>query len=159
MAVSKTSHGGGIILISIIIAALLSLLPLPDTLRYFRPELVGMTLIYWTMAVPHRSGISFAWTIGLLMDVILGGALGLFAFTYALLVYLVLQFHLQIRQHPMWQQSLVVFSLILLLEILFVLVDAPRVDWRFFLPAITSMFLWPVIYRVLRSVRRTFHVR
>jgi len=159
MATSKTSQGGGIIILSIAMAALLTLIPLPDTLRYYRPEFVGITLIYWTMAVPHRSGISFAWTIGLLMDVMLGGSLGLLAFSYALIVYFVLQFHLQIRQHPMWQQTLLVFSLILLVQTLFMLAESNNVGWRFCLPAITSMLLWPIIYRVLRSVRRTFHVR
>lgn len=159
MATTKSSQGGGIIMVSIVIAALLTLIPLPDTFRYYRPEFVGITLIYWTMALPHRSGISFAWTIGLIMDVILGGSLGVFAFSYALIVYIVLQFHLQIRQHPMWQQTLLIFSLVLIIQTLFVLVELNNVGWRFCLPAITSMLLWPIIYRVLRSVRRTFHVR
>jgi len=156
---SKSSHGGGVIITTLIIAALLTLVPLPEAIRLFRPEFVGITLIYWTMAVPQRLGISFAWCIGLLMDVMLGGVLGLLAFTYALLVYLVLQFHLQIRQYPMWQQALSVFALILLLQILFVIVTSHSTGWSFWMPAIMSMLVWPVVYRILRGVRRTFHVQ
>ncbi len=156
---SRSSQGGGIILLTIIAAALLSLIPLPDTIRSFRPEFVALTLIYWTMAVPKRIGISFSWTIGLLMDVLLGGSLGLLAFSYALIVYLVLQFHLQIRQYPMWQQALSVFSLILLLQILFVITASYSEGWAFWIPAIMSMLIWPIIYRLLRGVRRTFHVQ
>jgi len=159
MATNKTSQGGGVIIISIIVAALLTLVPLPDSVRMFRPEFVALALIYWTMAAPHHIGISFAWSVGLLMDVMLGGALGLLAFAYALIVYLVLQFHLQIRQYPMWQQALSVFSLVLLLQLLFVIVESHTAGWSFWLPAISSMLIWPVIYSVLRSVRRTFHVR
>jgi len=92
------------------------------------------------------------------MDVLLGGALGLLAFSYALIVYLVLQFHLQLRQYPMWQQALIIFSLILLLQILFVFTASYSMGWSFWMPAIISMLIWPVIYRLLRGVRRTFHV-
>jgi len=159
MATHKTSQGGGVIIITLIVAALLTLVPLPDSIRMFRPEFVGLALIYWTMATPRHIGISFAWSVGLLMDVMLGGALGLLAFAYALIVYLVLQFHLQIRQYPMWQQALSVFSLVLLLQLLFVIVESHTAGWSFWLPAISSMLIWPVIYSALRSVRRTFHVR
>jgi len=159
MAANKTSQGGGVIIVSIIVAALLTLIPLPDQVRLFRPEFVGIVLIYWTMAVPHHIGISFAWGVGLLMDVMLGGALGLLAFSYALIVYFVLQFHLQIRQYPMWQQALSVFTLVLLLQLLFVITESHGAGWAFWLPAISSMLIWPVMYSVLRSVRRTFHVR
>ncbi|MDC9724362.1 MAG: rod shape-determining protein MreD [Gammaproteobacteria bacterium] len=155
---SKSSYGGGVIITTLIIAALLTLLPLPDYVRVFRPEFVGLTLIYWALAVPQRVGISFAWSIGLLMDVMLGGALGLLAFTYSLLVYLVLQFHLQLRQYPMWQQALSVFSLILLLQILFVFASSHSAGWTFWMPAIMSMLIWPLVYHLLRGVRRTFHV-
>ena len=133
---SNSSHGGGVIIMTIIVAALLTLVPLPDSARYFRPEFVALTLIYWTMAVPRRVGISFSWSIGLLMDVLLGGALGLLAFSYALIVYLVLQFHLQLRQYPMWQQALIIFSLILLLQILFVFTASYSIGWSFWMPAI-----------------------
>jgi len=158
MATSKSSGGGGVIITTIIISALLTIVPLPESIRLFRPEFVGITLIYWTMAVPNRVGISFAWTIGLLMDVMLGGALGLLAFTYALIVYLVLQFHLQLRQYPMWQQALSILSLVLLLQILFVLVSSHSAGWEFWLPAISSMLIWPLFFNVLRTIRRTFHV-
>ncbi|NOQ94876.1 MAG: rod shape-determining protein MreD [Methylophaga sp.] len=155
---SKSSNGGGVIITTIIIAALLTLVPLPDSARLFRPEFVGITLIYWALAAPQRVGISFAWSMGLLMDVMLGGVLGLLAFSYSLLVYLVLQFHLQLRQYPMWQQALSVFSLILLLQILLVFVASHSAGWTFWMPAIMSMLIWPVVYHILRGVRRTFHV-
>jgi len=159
MAINKSSQGGGVIIITLIVAALLTLVPLPDQIRIFRPEFVALVLIYWTMAAPQHIGISFAWCVGLLMDVMLGGALGLLAFTYALIIYFILQFHLQIRQYPLWQQALIVFSLVLLLQLLFVIVESHTAGWSFWLPAISSMLIWPLIYNVLRSVRRTFHVR
>lgn len=158
MIANKTGHGSGMIMLSIIIAALLMIIPLPEQIRLFRPEFVAMTLIYWTMALPHRMGLSFAWCVGLLMDVVLGGALGLLAFSYALIVYLILQFHLQIRQYPLWQQAFSIFVLILLIQLLFIVVSSHTAGWSFWLPAISSTLVWPIMYGVLRRVRRTFHV-
>lgn len=158
MVKSERSHGGSIIIISIVMAVLLMLIPLPDSLRVFRPEWVVLTLIYWTMAVPQRIGVGYAWTVGLLMDVILGSTFGVMAFAYAVVIYVILVFHLQLRQYPIWQQAISVFLLILLLQLVLIITTMHTANWYFWLPAMISMLLWPVIYALLRGVRCTFHV-
>ncbi|RKZ88123.1 MAG: rod shape-determining protein MreD [Gammaproteobacteria bacterium] len=157
MAENQKSHGG-IIIFTIVFAMLLMLLPLPDSLRFFRPEWVLITLIYWAMAVPRLVGVGFAWVVGLLMDVMMGGAMGVLAFSYTLVIYLVLQFHLQLRQYPLWQQALSILSLVLLVDIVTVLVSPTMAGWHVWLPAVSSTVLWPVMYSLLRTVRRTFNV-
>ena len=157
MAKNKTSYGG-VIVLTIVFAMLLMMLPLPDALRFFRPEWVLITLIYWAMAVPRLVGVGFAWVVGLFMDVMMGGTMGLLAFSYTLVVYLVLQFHLQLRQYPLWQQALVIMSLILFVDILTVLITPTMSSWHVWLPAISSSLWWPVIYLLLRTIRRTFNV-
>ncbi len=157
MAENQKSHGG-IIIFTIVFAMLLMLLPLPDSLRFFRPEWVLITLIYWAMAVPRLVGVGFAWVVGLLMDVMMGGAMGVLAFSYTLVIYLVLQFHLQLRQYPLWQQALSILSLVLLVDIVTVLVSPTMAGWHVWLPAVSSTVLWTVMYSLLRTVRRTFNV-
>ena len=157
MATNKSSHSG-VIVLTIVFAMLLMILPLPDSLRFLRPEWVLITLIYWAMAVPRLVGVGFAWVVGLLMDVMMGGAIGLLAFSYTLVIYLVLQFHLQLRQYPLWQQALSIMSLILLADVLIILVTPTMAGWYVWLPAISSTVLWPVIYPLLRTVRRTFNI-
>ena len=157
MVTNKQSHGG-VIVFTIVLAMLLMMLPLPDTVRFIRPEWVLITLIYWAMAVPRLVGLGFAWVVGLLMDVMMGGSMGVLAFSYTLIIYLVLQFHLQLRQYPVWQQALSIMSLILLADIISVLVTPTTTGWHVWLPAISSTVLWPVIYSLLRTVRRTFNV-
>lgn len=157
MATNKSSHSG-VIVLTIVFAMLLMILPLPDSLRFLRPEWVLITLIYWAMAVPRLVGVGFAWVVGLLMDVMMGGAIGLLAFSYTLVIYLVLQFHLQLRQYPLWQQALSIMSLILLADVLIILVTPTMAGWHVWLPAISSTVLWPVIYPLLRTVRRTFNI-
>jgi rod shape-determining protein MreD len=159
MAKVDQPQGGFIIIISILLAMVLMLMPLPDSLRVIRPEWVLLTLMYWAMALPRRVGVGYAWLVGLSMDVLLGGILGILAFAYALVVYLVLHFHLQLRQFPLWQQALSLMSLILLVHIVTVVMTPVMTEWHTWLPAVVSTLLWPLIYVFLRAVRRYFHVR
>ncbi|MDH5357610.1 MAG: rod shape-determining protein MreD [Gammaproteobacteria bacterium] len=158
MATYKTPQGGVIIVFSVLFAMLLMLLPLPETLRFVRPEWVIMVLIYWAMALPNRVGVGFAWVVGLLIDVMMGGTLGVLAFAYALVIYLVLGFHLQLRQYPLWQQALSIMSLVLLVHIIAVLISPRTASWHVWLPAVTSTIMWPFVYGTLRKLRRTLKV-
>jgi rod shape-determining protein MreD len=159
MAMVDKPQGGLIIIMSVMLAMILMLIPLSDSWRFFRPEWVLLTLMYWAMALPRRVGVGYAWLVGLFMDVLLGGTLGVLAFAYALVVYLILHFHLQLRQFPLWQQALSLMSLILLVHIVTVFMTTKVTGWHAWLPAIVSTLLWPIIYIFLRGVRRTFHVK
>lgn len=159
MAAIDQPQGGIIIVMSVLLAMILMLMPLPDSIQYLRPEWVLLTLMYWAMALPHRVGIGYAWLVGLFMDLLMGGVLGILAFAYALVIYLVLHFHLQLRQFPLWQQALSLMSLILLVHVVTVVMTTKVTGWQAWLPAVISTVLWPLIYMFLRGVRRTFHVR
>jgi len=158
MATIRASQGGSLIVITVIIAMLLMLVPIPDNLRFARPEWVLMTLIYWAMALPQRVGVGYAWTVGLMMDVLMGGALGVEAFSYAFVIYLILRFHLQLRQYPLWQQALSIMTLVMVVNIPAVVMTSNFASWNVWLPAVTTTVLWPIVYAFLRAVRRTFNV-
>jgi len=160
MIKNDQSQGAYIIIISILFAMILMLIPLPDSMRILRPEWVLLTVMYWSMALPRSVGIGYAWVVGLLMDVLFGGALGVLAFSYALVVYLILHFHLQLRQFPLWQQALSLMSLILLVHIVTASMTSATSSWLSWFPAaLTSTLLWPLVHVFLRTVRRTFNVR
>lgn len=159
MASVDKPQGGLIIVMSVMLAMILMLIPLSESWRFLRPEWVLLTLMYWAMALPRRVGVGYAWLVGLFMDVLLGGTLGVLAFAYALVIYLILHFHLQLRQFPLWQQALSLMSLILLVHIVTVVMTTKVTGWHAWLPAIVSTVLWPIIYIFLRGVRRTFHVK
>tara|TARA_B100000767_G_scaffold263198_1_gene276686 strand:+ start:81 stop:563 length:483 start_codon:yes stop_codon:yes gene_type:complete len=160
MVKNDQSQGAYIIILSILFAMILMLIPLPDSMRILRPEWVLLTVMYWSMALPRSVGIGYAWVVGLLMDVLFGGALGILAFSYALVVYLILHFHLQLRQFPLWQQALSLMSLILLVHIVTASMTSATSSWLSWFPAaLTSTLLWPLVHVFLRTVRRTFNVR
>jgi len=155
---TKPSNGSFIVIITIVIAMILMLLPLPKVLQLFRPEFVLMVLMYWTMALPRKVSVGVAWAVGVLMDVMMGGALGVTAFSYALVIFLTARFHLQLRQYPVWQQALIILSLVLLVHIIAVIVSPQTATWFIWIPAVTSMVIWPMNYALLRNIRRSFNV-
>lgn len=157
MVLVKSQHTS-VIYITLLFAILLMLVPLPDSFRYARPEWVAMTLIYWAMALPQRVSIGIAWFTGLVMDVITGGLLGVHAFAYALVIYLVGRLHLQLRQYPLWQQAFTILSLIFLVHFIVMLSALVNVTWNHWLTVLTSTLVWPFVYAVLRKLRRSFQV-
>jgi|TARA_B110000240_G_scaffold4221_1_gene4769 rod shape-determining protein MreD len=160
MVKNDGSGGGHVIITSILIAMVLMLIQLPESMRILRPEWVLLTLMYWAMALPLRVGIGYAWVVGLLMDVLFGGVLGVLAFSYAVVVYLILRFHLQLRQFPLWQQALSLMSLILLVHVVTASMTSGMSGWLAYFPAaVMSTLLWPLVHVFLRGVRRTFNVR
>ena len=154
--------GRWIIVLSLLCAFFLSEVPWPGALQRFHPDWVAMTLIYWGMAVPQRVGIGIFWMVGLLLDIARGGLLGQHALALAAVAYVVSQTYRQSRVLPLWQQT---FSILLLLAIERILlfwisgvIGYPPRDWWYLAPALGGMLLWPLLFIVLRDVRRYFQV-
>lgn len=154
--------GGWILFISLLIAFLLTALPLPHWADDWRPAWVAMVLIYWCMALPERIGIGIAWCLGLLLDVQQGALLGQNALGLALIAYFVIQIHKRFRIFPLVQQScLVGFIIIFYLLIsswVTGIMGIPPKTWTYWMPAISSMVLWPWLFVILRDIRRQYNV-
>ena len=154
--------GGNIILLSFVVAFILSMVPLPQILQTVRPEFVTIVLIYWVIAVPNRVSVGIGWTAGLIYDVSTDALLGQHALTFALIAYLAIKLHQRIRVFPVWQQALTIFILMMFqgtitLWINGMLGDAPPLS-TFMLPAISTALFWPVAYLLLRQVRRFYQI-
>ena len=151
-------HNYGIILITFIVALMLSAMPLPEWISAWRPAWVAMVVMYWSMALPQRVSIGTAWALGILLDVLQGSLLGQHAIGLAVVAYVTAKLHLQIRQHPLYQQSLFVGMLVsfyLCLEVwVYGIIGRPPHSWYFLTPVITSMLLWPWLFVILRDIRR-----
>ena len=154
--------GRWILFISLLIAFLLTALPLPHWADDWRPAWVAMVLIYWCMALPERIGIGIAWCLGLLLDVQQGALLGQNALGLALIAYFVIQIHKRFRLFPLVQQScLVGFIIIFYLLIsswVTGIMGIPPKTWTYWMPAISSMVLWPWLFVILRDIRRQYNV-
>ncbi len=101
------AHNGVMILLTLLIAVMASIMPLPLSVDAFRPDWVLIVLIYWCMALPGRVNIITAWIMGFLMDVLLGSVLGVHAAAMAISVFIVVENYQKIRNFSIWQQALI----------------------------------------------------
>lgn len=161
---SNASHRGGwVILASLIIALILTIMPLPSLFSPWRPEWTALVLIYWSLALPDRVGVGIAWFVGLLQDVLQATVLGAHGLAFALAVYLTIQLYQRLRLVPIWQQAITVFALLLIIRMILLwirgLMGSVDFDWQFWMPAMTGTLVWPLVFVLLRAVRRHFQVQ
>jgi len=152
-----------VIAISLLVALALTVLPLPDFLKAFRPEWTALVLLYWIMALPYRIGVNIAWILGICLDVLKGALLGQHALAMALIAYTMLHLHLRIRIYPFWQQAVMIGLMLLLYQaILLWIYDMTGTldpSWSYWAPSLLGALLWPWIFVILRDVRRRYQVR
>ncbi|MHB8455252.1 MAG: rod shape-determining protein MreD [Acidiferrobacterales bacterium] len=162
MSLDQNNRSRLVIGITFLVALILSILPGPDWAEPFRPDWVGLVLIYWCMATPQRVGVGAGWIVGLILDVLYGSLLGQQALAMTLLAFLTIKLHLQMRMFPRWQQAVTVLVLIainhlLVLWVRDMVVHAP-VQWSYWTSSVVSMLIWPWLFVILRDVRRRARV-
>ena len=144
------------------LAFLLSVSSMPKFMELGRPLRLALFLTYWVLALPHRVGMTTAWGVGLLADVLNGTLLGQNALILTLITFLVLTLHQRLRMFPMWQQSmvlLVVFGLAQLVQLwLNALTGSRPPTLAFVLPALVSALLWPWVCTLLRGLHQRLGV-
>ena len=159
----QTPRGNVVIVVSFIVAIVLTMFPLPDWANVARPAWVALVLIYWCMAMPQRVGIATGWLAGLMLDVAIGGLMGVYAFAFALVAFLTIKLYQRIRVYPLAQQSLAIMILIAMSQLLSLwihgIVGTPPYSWTYWLPTLTSTLLWPWLFMFMRGVRRYYRVQ
>lgn len=157
------AYNGVIILLTLLIAIIASIVPLPLSVDAFRPDWVLIVLIYWCMALPDRVNIITAWIMGFLLDVILGSVLGVHATAMAMAVYIVAENFQKIRNFSIWQQALITGVLAALYHLVVFWLQRFLIDVYFLTsylyPVITTIVLWPWVFYLLRKVRRHFCIQ
>jgi rod shape-determining protein MreD len=148
------------IFITLLIAFILTLLPMPAWTIWWRPAWILMVLIYWAIVYPYQVSIGLAWFIGLFLDVLNGTLLGEHAFALSLVIYLVARMYARLRMYPILQQSACVLLFILLYQFTLYCIqgftgDVPK-RWLYWTSSFSSMLLWPWIYIIMRDYHRRF---
>ncbi len=159
-------NGGWVIIVSLIVAMILAVVHLPETapqwLGWLRPGWILLVVFYWVMALPQRFGMISAWVTGLMVDVLYADPLGVNGFCLAALTYVTWSFYERLRMYSVAQQCVVVFVMVLGVDVVRMLVQAFARDggftWLVFLPALMSIFAWPLVSAVLAGVRRQIQV-
>jgi rod shape-determining protein MreD len=158
----SSGRGYLVIVITVVVGMLLTILPIPEWARPYRPQWVTLVLIYWAIALPHRVGVGSGFTAGLILDVLTGTLLGQHALGLSVVTFIAIQLHQRIRVFPFWQQSLGVLVLLLVEHLLALwVVGATRgvaPGLSYWLVPVIGALLWPWVFVTLRKTRRHFKV-
>lgn len=155
-------HGTSVIVISFIMALMLTVMPLPEWAEEIRPHWVVIVLIYWSMALPQRVSVGVGWSMGLLLDVVNDAVLGQHALALALIAFLTNNLHQRLRIFPQSQQVIVIFVFCVIYSLIILWIKgitgtAPSV-WLIIMPSFTTALVWPLAFIILRHARRFYRV-
>jgi rod shape-determining protein MreD len=144
--------------VSILVALVLTLLPMPEWTVWLRPAWVMMVLIYWSMTSPQYVNVGTAWMVGIILDVLNGTLLGEHALALVVVTFFVVRMHSQLRMYPILQQAIWVCLFVLLYQFVLFCVqgfigELPK-TWLYWSSSATSMLLWPWVYTIMRDYRR-----
>ncbi|MGO9804835.1 MAG: rod shape-determining protein MreD [Steroidobacteraceae bacterium] len=134
-------------LLTALIALILTVLPLPPWLDVLRPPFLVLTVLYWSINVPRAGGIGLGFICGLMLDVFQGPVLGEHALALSLIAYIAVREHQRIRSKPAFQQSLIVLTALIAYEFVAFAIDGwtghPVTSPLRWLHALTGAIVWP----------------
>ena len=146
------------VIVTIVVALMLMVVPLPDWVEVFRPDWVALILIYWAMKLPRTWSVGSAWITGLVLDVAQGTILGQHALALCLIVFVTVRLHLLMRVFPMSQMTATVFALLALYQFILFWINGvagvPSPAISYWAPVIGGAIMWPAVSMLLNSARR-----
>ena len=151
------ARNGWVLPVSLLLALLLGLVPLPGLVQPLRPYWLALVLTYWVIETPDRAGLGFAFCIGLLADLLYGGILGEQALRLVVMAFILDRFRARMRFFPLSQQALVVGVLLLndrvVTAAIHVVMGAPQLPWMYWCAPVLGMLLWAPLHFVLDALR------
>lgn len=148
--------------LSVLVALLLGLLPLPAGLQPFRPYWLALVVAYWVIEDSDHAGLGFAFLVGLIGDLAFGGLLGEQALRLTVMAFILQRFRNQLRFFPMAQQALAIGGLLLndrvVQAAIHFALGEPQLPGMYWLAPALGMLLWAplfVLLNALRLARRT----
>ena len=143
--------------VSLLVALLLMLMPLPPAVQPLRPYWLALVLAYWVIENPDHVGLGVAFVIGLLGDLVTGSLFGEQALRLVVMAYILQRFRARLRFFPMSQQALAIGGLLLndriVTAAIHVAIGEPTLPASFWLAPASGLLLWPLVYVALDSLR------
>lgn len=157
------SRNAWIVPVSILLALLLGLLPLPEPLQPLRPYWLALVVAYWVIEDNDRVGLGAAFAIGLVADLAFGGLLGEQALRLVVMTFILQRFRTQLRFFPMAQQALAVGGLLLndrvITTVVHLALGEPLLPWAYWWAPLLGMLLWAPLFLLLDALRIGRRVR
>ncbi|WP_425602284.1 rod shape-determining protein MreD [Luteimonas aquatica] len=148
---------GWLLPVSVLLALLLGLLPLPAGLQPFRPYWLALVVAYWVIETPERAGLGFAFAMGVLGDLAFGGILGEQALRMTVMAFILQRFRSQLRFFPLSQQALAIGGLLLndrvVTAAVHLALGVPQLAWGYWWAPLIGMLLWAPLFLLFDALR------
>ena len=148
---------------TLLFALCLQVMPLAEGWQVYRPEWLGLMLIYWCMRTPTRVGVFHGFVLGLLLDLIEGVPLGQNALVLSLLAFLSALVYPRFRTYSLVQQAVLVLVLLGLIQLLEqwvrTLTGNYAIHLAFLIPSLISAVLWPWLATMFHALERLLFAR
>jgi rod shape-determining protein MreD len=126
--------------------------------QHWLPDMLALTLAFWSVHQPRRIGMGVAFVLGLVMDVQESALLGQNALSYALLSFLALQLHRRLQGFSPVEQALQVLPVMLLVAavewLVRLLVGDGWPHWSQGVAPLVQALLWPLADWLLLAPQR-----
>ena len=149
--------------LSLLVALVLAVVPLPQSIEAFRPDWVAVVLLYWSLIEPRRYGLLTAFWLGIVLDTLSGSLLGQHSLALLLIVFASQRLYLRIRAFPASQVATLVIVLLATYELVLFLIDGfagrqvPLIErWG---PVVTGGMLWLLVLVVVERSRQAAEAR
>ncbi|AER55316.1 rod shape-determining protein [Pseudoxanthomonas spadix BD-a59] len=153
---SRTRHAW-VLPVSVLLALLLALLPLPPGVQPLRPYWLALVLAYWVIEEPERVGLGFVFLVGLVADISFGGLLGEQALRLVVMAFILQRFRARLRFFPLSQQALAIGGLLLndrvVASAIHFFIGQPLLPWAYWWAPLLGMALWPPLFLLLDALR------
>jgi rod shape-determining protein MreD len=157
------SHNRWLVFATLLLGVLLDSISWPSGWGVVVPDVTPLILLYWVMALANSNFLITAFFFGLLHDVLYHTGMGTYALIYCLMVYPLLHVRLQLRNKTLLQMALFMGGWMLVHQLLVWLITPANHlaahNIAFWLAALVSALIWPLIFILLRTLRRNAHIR
>ena len=151
-----------VLLLSGVLSFALMMMPMPEWFVWLRPNWVLLVMIFWGLALPQRVGVMAAWVVGILVDLCLGSLLGLHAFCFVSIQYLVVKFRPQLQHYSFVQLWLAVLLALYLNQLMMFSIQGFAhhlpVRYSYWLQPLVGALFWPWLEMVLRFFQWRYRI-
>ena len=151
------TRNGWVLPVSILVAILLGLVPLPAPLQPLRPYWLALVLAYWLLEAPDRVGLGVSFMIGLVADLAFGGLLGEQALRLVVLAFILERFRARLRFFPRSQQAMTMGVLLLndrvINAVIHLVMGVPQVPVLTWCAPLIGAVLWAPLHFLLDALR------
>ena len=151
------ARNGWVLPVSLLLALLLGLVPLPGILQPLRPYWLALVLAYWLLEEPEHMGLGMSFALGVLADLVFGGLLGEQALRLVVMAFILDRFRARMRFFPLSQQALVIGVLLVndrvISAAIHVVMGAPQLPWLYWLAPLLGLLLWAPLHFALDTLR------